>query len=489
MTTTTILDVTLSNPDINADGKGDFNILAKALGFFPDLVSAAGNPAAGLTVFAPTDQAFLNLANALDPSVGNDENKAVWALAAASALFSPANDPTAFLKTILTYHIVGEPLNGAQVASADSINTLSGDSIHPDGLTLGDKDDDFADPNVTNPSGSENGIVTDNGIIHVIDNVLLPYDVTISNGGFVHGGSGQDAVLGSSHRDIIFLGRGDDIANGLDGNDAIFGGSGDDLIIGGDGNDFLNGGRDNDILEGGDGHDSLRGGSGDDHLYGGTGNDYLSGGRGDDKLDGGDGKDFINGGSGEDHILGGDGNDFLRGGRNDDKLEGGDGHDALRGGSGNDDLNGGTGNDNLKGGRGDDTLTGAEGNDFLHGGRGADTFIFNPFREGEGHDVVNDFNPEEDKLVLDLTTADTDLLSAIAAEGEDGLQVTDFFTFDTDAVEPGIQAAVSLDASDDGDLLILHPSGTIELNGIPADVDPEDLLPVIDVILPEEWVV
>ena len=489
MTTTTILEATLSNPDINGDGQGDFNILAIALGLFPDLVSAAGNPEAGLTVFAPTDQAFLNLANALDPNVGNDQNKAVATLAAASALLSPADDPTAFLKTILTYHIVGEPLDGTQVASANSISTLSGDSIHPNGLTLGDKDDDFADPNVINPATFANGLVTGNGIIHVIDNVLLPYDITISNGGFVRGSSGQDAVVGSGHKDLIFLGRGDDIANGLDGNDSIFGGAGNDLIIGGDGNDFLRGGRDDDTLEGGNGHDSLRGGSGDDHLNGGDGNDYLNGGRGDDKLDGGTGNDFMTGGSGDDHLIGGDGNDFLRGGRNDDKLEGGDGHDSLRGGSGDDELDGGAGNDYLKGGRGDDTLTGAEGNDFLHGGRGSDSFIFNPFREGEGHDVVNDFNPAEDKLVLDLTTADTDVLDAIAAEGEDGLQVTDFFTFDTDPDEPGTQAAVSLEASDDGDLLIVHPTGTIELNGIPADVDPADLLPVIEVILPEEWAI
>lgn len=410
----TILQIAQGNPDVTGDGNGDFNILATALGLFPDLVDAAGNPSASLTVFAPTDQAFLNLANAVDPTVGDNEVKAVETLASVSALLSPADAPTAFLKTVLTYHIVGEPLTADQVAGASKINTLSGETIRPDGTTLRDKDNDFANPNVTNPAGSESGIVADNGIVHVVDNVLLPYDITISDGGFVFAGRGPDAVVGSSGFDFIALGRGDDIANGLDGHDVIFGGRGADLVIGGDGNDKLSGGRGRDVLEGGDGHD---------HLFGGRGGDTLNGGADDDYLNGG---------------------------------------------------------------RGRDTLTGEEGDDFLVGGRSADSFVFSPFREDEGHDVVADFNPHADTLVLDLTAGDPDLLASIAAEGEAGLQFTDLLTFDVDPGSPGVQAPVSLGASHDGDLLITHLTGTIELNGIPSDVDPGALVPAIAFLTPDD---
>ncbi len=432
MPSNTILDIALSNPDINGDGNGDFNILGTALGLFPDLVSAAGNPDAAFTVFAPSDQAFLNLANAVDPSVGGDENQAVETLASASALLSPSDDPTAFLKSILTYHTVGEPLTGAEVASADSILTLSGENIRPDELTLRDKDRDFADPNVTNPDGSENGIVADNGILHVIDNVLLPFDITFSDGGFVFVGRGPDAVVGSNDGDVVFLGRGNDIANGLDGDDLIFGGRGDDLAIGGDGEDSLFGGRGSDTLEGG------------------ADDDQLNGARGGDSLDGGDG---------EDNVLGGRGGDTLEGGADDDYVNGG---------------------------RGRDMLTGEEGDDILVGGRSGDRFVFSPFREGEGNDVVVDFDPRVDTLVLDLTAGDPDLLAAIAAEGEPGLQFTDLLTFDTDAHADGVQAPVSLGASHDGDLLITHLTGTIELDRIPSDVDPNTLIPAIDFLTPAD---
>lgn len=392
MPTNTILDI--------ASGSTDFEILTAALGAFPDLASAAGDKTASLTVFAPTDQAFLNLANALDPSVGSDETKVVPALIAASELLSPSDDPTAFLKSVLTYHIAGGALDGSAVASSSSVDTLSGETIKPDnsggGLSLGDKDDGFTDPNVTNPAGSENGIVAENGIIHVIDNVLLPYDITFAKGGFLFTGRGNDAVIGSDHFDFISLGRGDDIANGLGGHDVIFGGRGSDLIKGGDGNDYLLGGRGKDTLEGG------------------ADNDYLNG------------------------------------------------------------------------GRGKDILVGEEGNDFLVGGRSADSFVFNPFREDEGHDVVADFNARRDKLVLDLRDGDPVILDAIAATGDPGLQFTDLLEFDTDPETDGLQAAVSLGASRDGDLLITHLTGTIELNGIPSDVDPAALLPAIQFLVNDE---
>ncbi len=408
MSTNTILDIVVDA----SDKAGEFNILRGALELFPDLVGAAGDPNATITVFAPTDQAFLNLANVLNPGVGTDETAAINTLADVSALLSPADDPAAFLKTVLGYHIAGQALTGKQVAASSFIGTLAGETIRPNGLTLRDKDPDFTNPVVMNPAGSKNGILADNGVVHVIDNVLLPFDITFAKGGFLFTGRGPDVVVGSNHFDFVLLGSGDDIANGLGGNDVILAGRGDDLAIGGDG------------------HDKLIGGRGDDILEGGADNDHLNGGRG------------------------------------------------------RDDLNGGEDNDYLNGGRGRDILEGGEGDDYLKGGWGADQFIFNPFRDGEGHDVVADFNPKRDKLVLDLRDGPADLLAAIAAEGEPGLQFTDLLTFDTDPGTDGIQAPVMLGASHDGDLTITHPTGTIELNGIPSTVDPADLLPAIAFITP-----
>ena len=59
---------------------------------------------------------------------------------------------------------------------------------------------------------------------------------------------------------------------------------------------------------------------------------------------------------------------------------------VYKGGSGNDTLIGGAGNDRLEGGKGNDTLT---------GGKGRDTFVYS-----YGNDIITDYNPEEDTLLL-----------------------------------------------------------------------------------------
>lgn len=66
------------------------------------------------------------------------------------------------------------------------------------------------------------------------------------------------------------------------------------------GNDKLHGGLGNDILMGFEGLDKLYGDLGDDTLYGGSGKDTLRGGAGNDVLVGGSGKDTLIGGEGSD---------------------------------------------------------------------------------------------------------------------------------------------------------------------------------------------
>lgn len=180
-------------------------------------------------------------------------------------------------------------------------------------------------------------------------------------------------------------------------NDQIHGSHGDDILSGHVGDDLLSGGEGNDILRGGADHDTLMGGTGLDRLFGDAGHDILSGGDGNDRLSGGTGNDQIRGGAGNDNLSGNDGTDDLWGDDGHDRLMGGDGNDRLRGGAGHDRLWGGDGDDMLWGDEGNDTLLVGAGNDQLWGGAGADQFVF---RAEAGRNIIHDFNPDEDRLVL-----------------------------------------------------------------------------------------
>jgi hypothetical protein len=81
-------------------------------------------------------------------------------------------------------------------------------------------------------------------------------------------------------------------------------------------------------------------------------------------------------------------------------LTGGEGRQLLIGLDGRDQLEGGNGDDQLAGGSGKDRLVGGAGDDILEGGSGRDVFVF---REGNGHDVITDF---ESRDVVDLSRAD-----------------------------------------------------------------------------------
>lgn len=64
----------------------------------------------------------------------------------------------------------------------------------------------------------------------------------------------------------------------------VHGGNGDDLIVGNTGADLLLGGAGNDTLSGGGGNDVIEAGTGNDTLSGGVGNDTISGGAGADRF-------------------------------------------------------------------------------------------------------------------------------------------------------------------------------------------------------------
>jgi hypothetical protein len=89
-----------------------------------------------------------------------------------------------------------------------------------------------------------------------------------------------------------------------------------------------------------------------------------------------------------------------------DDLLGSGEHEQLVGLAGNDHIQGGSGHDNLRGGAGNDVLVGDRGIDVLYGGDGADTFML---QLTSGVDVVQDFTPGEDQLVLGTSLRRNDL--------------------------------------------------------------------------------
>ncbi|WP_371377976.1 fasciclin domain-containing protein [Thalassotalea aquiviva] len=129
-----------------ASSNDNFTILVAALEA-TGLDSTLSNPDAEFTVFAPTDAAFEKL--------GTDTINALLA------------DPDT-LSNILTYHVLsGTVLSDAAIASAGStVATVNGDSI---GLSLNGNE-----LLVNTSTVTQTDVITDNGVIHVIDAVLLP---------------------------------------------------------------------------------------------------------------------------------------------------------------------------------------------------------------------------------------------------------------------------------------------------------------------------
>ncbi len=132
-------------------GSGQFTVLVKALAAtgLSDTLKAAP----GLTVFAPTDAAF----NALPP-------------ARVAALMAPANAPV--LQKILTYHVVNLSLDSSKIKGAKGpVPSVEGSKLQLDGSGAAAK--------VDNADIIQADVRASNGIIHVIDKVLLPPDVAL----------------------------------------------------------------------------------------------------------------------------------------------------------------------------------------------------------------------------------------------------------------------------------------------------------------------
>ncbi|MEM8915735.1 MAG: hypothetical protein AAGC83_07850, partial [Pseudomonadota bacterium] len=141
-------------------------------------------------------------------------------------------------------------------------------------------------------------------------------------------------------------------------------------------------------------------------------------------------------------------------------LKGSDTSDVMDGLAGDDVVRGFAGDDTLIGGEGDDTLRGESGDDRLFGGLGADAFRIRASKWGEGDDSIADFQLGQDTLVFvaaDMLDADASLAGMAGNStllGLDDLDASDDY---------------GLSASEDGDLVITHDTGSVELDGIAYD--------------------
>ena len=102
-----------------------------------------------LTIFAPTDEAFARLPEGTLQSLLQPENKSK-------------------LQAILTYHVVSGRVKAADVVKLNGIRTVQGQQID-----IAVKDDKVS---VDGANVVKTDIAASNGVIHVIDSVILPAD-------------------------------------------------------------------------------------------------------------------------------------------------------------------------------------------------------------------------------------------------------------------------------------------------------------------------
>lgn len=124
---------------------GSFSTLAAALGAAGLVETLKGE--GPFTVFAPNDAAFFNLPAGTVESLIKPENKQM-------------------LSGILTYHVVAGLVMAADVVKITSAKTVNGQDAT---VSVAD-----GKVKIDNANVIATDIVCDNGVIHVIDSVIMP---------------------------------------------------------------------------------------------------------------------------------------------------------------------------------------------------------------------------------------------------------------------------------------------------------------------------
>ena len=126
-----------------ADDAGAFNtLLAAATAAGLDVALAGDGP---FTVFAPTDEAFAKLPEGTVEALLEDTEQ---------------------LRLVLTYHVVSGRKMASDVAAAMHLETLNGEFLH---IKLNEGSVELGGARIV-----QTDIDAGNGVIHVIDSVMLP---------------------------------------------------------------------------------------------------------------------------------------------------------------------------------------------------------------------------------------------------------------------------------------------------------------------------
>jgi transforming growth factor-beta-induced protein len=132
-----------------AQGQANLSSLVAALTRFPDLVSTLSGTGS-FTVFAPTNDAFAALLTTIGQTSIDDV-------------------PESVLKSLLQYHVVTSGAVFSDQLTASNVTTLNGESIAvttSSGIKL---------------NGNTSVVTADvratNGVVHIVDNVLVPYSI------------------------------------------------------------------------------------------------------------------------------------------------------------------------------------------------------------------------------------------------------------------------------------------------------------------------
>jgi len=137
----TIAELVQGNPDLSTL----LTALIAASEAGQNFLGTVSDPDANLTVFAPTDDAFAALGDTLGAALA---------------------DPGGLLSTVLAYHVLATPEAGADLVAAGSATTLLGQDV-----TIELRGDDVY---INNSRVILADVEASNGIVHVIDAVLIP---------------------------------------------------------------------------------------------------------------------------------------------------------------------------------------------------------------------------------------------------------------------------------------------------------------------------
>ncbi len=149
--------------NVSADESEDIPTNASNTGIHDSLVAALSHAdlvttlqgEGPFTVFAPTDEAFANAGIDLSTFDTDEEN--------------------ATLADILLYHVVSGSIASSDLADGQTADAVNGDKLS---FTVGDSVVKVNDATVTTAD-----VISSNGVIHVIDKVLMPpVDIYVSNG-------------------------------------------------------------------------------------------------------------------------------------------------------------------------------------------------------------------------------------------------------------------------------------------------------------------